>query len=275
MGTYPKVNKSVKDALVKANTFKFDSSLTKKDMVENLEFIGTSVRRFKDKLSTDDLRKYINSGMKVTNTEYTELELSQQEKHTLNFYITTHPVNSYIKMLNLLGNRFNYILPSEINEQLDSTRIAVVGLVESKTSKMTKNNTPYLNLKVSDSIDMVNMNIWSPLSTKVSDIISENEIVVFFGTIKTDTFNVGNMQLNVNGVMPLSRIGGTPLASAGARSPDDLQSIISILGAKVGAMSSVTNRHIAIFSETAYLKLEHVEELSKYQGVTYEVAYKT
>jgi hypothetical protein len=104
-------------------------------------------------------------------------------------------------------------------------------------------------------------------------MINQDEVVILYGVIQHDSYYPGNMQLKVTGLCPmLPGRGGTALASAAGRDRGALQSVISILGAKVGAIQELSHgRHVAIFSETAYLTVDNLETVSKYD-VKFELA---
>jgi len=258
------VNKLVKENLVRAGAFNWDTSYNQRTMVENTELIQKVIKKFEDKITTEEIRALVLEKMTIVDADYTAQEKLDLERTVLNFYITSHPVLQY-QLLFSLFSHINFITPSQINEQGIGTRAVVLGLVESKMMKTTARGDPFLSMKVGDQNGAINMNIWSPLAETVYPNLVDGQLVLMSGVVKEDKFRAGDNQINVSSVSTINAINGFPIGSFYAEDEPTINRIATLLDAKIGTISAkMLNRgHAVQLKELAYIRPEQYSELRK------------
>lgn len=270
---FSKITKLTKENLVKAGAFDWDMSMLKKDMIQNTELIQDIIKKFKDKLnSAEELRKIIESKLVHSQKDYTDVERLEYEKGVLNFYISSHPVMQFQPLFGLFDN-INFITPSQINEQQAGTKAIVVGLVENRTMKTTRNGDPYVMLRVCDQVSTSIMNVWNPLCHKANNVLVDNQLAMLSGTIREDKFRPGDMQLSVQSVAPLGSHSGIPISGFYAPDMVTVNRILTCLGATASAVSDAILHagHVVILKNTAYICPQHYEMLSGCKRVSYQL----
>lgn len=256
---YPTVNKSVKENLIKGWAFDADRSMTDATKLMNTENIQTLIKKFKDKLSDDQIRDILEKSIIPAQIEFTEQERLQFEKEVLRFYITSHPLTPYQQMFSMFRN-YNMVSPSDLQSINAGAKILMLGLVESKQMRTTKQGAPYMSLTVSDMIGSEYINIWSPLATQIEKQIVAGQLVLLSGAVVQDKLRPDQVQLKVNnavGIIPGAT--GIPVKEYLAKDESVGNAAAAALGARVAAASRALTRsgHVFILSETSHLKPEN------------------
>lgn len=276
MAGLTKVNKLVKENLVKAGAFNWDTSLTSKDMIENTELVGKIIKKFHGKLSIQDIAKAVAEKLVITNTEYSHQVKLSNERAVLNFYISSHPVTEYMPLLTLLPH-INFITPSQLQSQDIGTHAVMLGMVDQRDVRMTKTNKPYIKLVCSDQFEAQYFNIWEPLATKYANQVIVNQAILMKGAIRDDKLRPGENQMLIDGVLPITTVaGGIPVKEMLVADEAIGREIASILGVGVAAVSSIILKagHRVVLDATAYLRPEHYAQLRQFKGrVHYEVHF--
>lgn len=268
------VNKTIKENLVKARAFDWDATLSAKDKIENTEAIKKTLDKFMDKVDDPDiLRKQVEAKLAITGQEYDTQRRLAFELSVLSFYISSHPVTEYSMLFNLFPH-INYATPSQLQSFAPGTRLAMVGAVDTKALKLTKNNKPYLDIRLSDQMDAIVQKIWSPLASEVNNSLVPGQLAMLFGETRDDLYRPGEVQLSVSKVLPLHAIGGIPITSIHGPDEATVNQICTLIGAVIGQATSnqAYKGTIAVFSQTAYIKPQHYKELKTYRGINYGLA---
>lgn len=271
MGPYGKCTKLVKDNLVKAGAFNWDSSLTNKNKYDNVELIQKIIKKFEGKVSREQIREQIELKIVKDGADWPEADRLSYERAVLNFYISSHPVTQIAPLFNLFP-QINLIVPSQLAEQQIGTRVVVVGVVESREMKSTQKGDPYLRMRIGDQMGSIEMMIWSPLATIVYGKVNDQALVFVTGVVKEDKFRPGDVQVNVNGVVPITN-SGIPISSYYADSEPTANRVAVTLNADVGSISNAIAHmgHVVILKNTAYIRPEHYDELKNCQ-VNYQLS---
>lgn len=275
MAELGKVNKLVKENLVKAGAFDFDRLMTSMDKITNTELMGKVIKKFHGKVPDAEVERLLYEKLALTGTEYSHQVKLANERSVLNFYISSHPITEYMPLLSLLPH-YNFITPCQLQEQDVGTHAVMLGVVDAKTLKMTKTNKPYINLVCSDQFDAQHLNIWEPLATRYNGQILVNHMVLLRGAVRDDKMRPGENQLNIDSVMPITAVaGGIPVREMLVAEEHIGRQIATILGADVADVSKAILKagHRVVLSTTAYLRPEHFAQLKQYKGkVYYEVS---
>jgi DNA polymerase III alpha subunit len=271
------VNKSIKENLVKAGAFRFDTTMTAKDMVDNVELIQTLVKKYVDKLTKEEIREELMEKIVFTGNEYASQEILNNERSVLSFFISSHPALQYSRLFSLFDG-MDFISPAELQEQDDGTTVTMFGIVEQKMLKMTNGDTPkpYLTVKVSDQLASETVRIWSPLSTILNDRIIQDQLILMTGKVKPDAFIAGAKQLQVNGACAIILQGGIPVNSIMADEEYKCNQVVQLIGADVAMTNNqMLNGACAMtFKSNAYIKPDHFETLKKLKNVRYGIAFE-
>jgi DNA polymerase III alpha subunit len=221
----------------------------------------------------EEVRAQIIERIVESTTEYSEQECLNFERMVLNFYISSHPVLQYQTLFSMFP-QISFITPSQINAQTPGSRAIVLGLVEQKNMKTTKNGDPFLSLKIGDHMGSVLNNIWSPLATKVAPTIVDNQLVLLSGQIKEDKFRPGDNQLHVYDVLPINTTAGFPVYSFYGEDEVTCNRILTLLGAQASSISDkVLNTGCCVMlKELMFIKPEHIVELRKCGRAHYMLA---
>lgn len=270
------INKTVKENIVKAGGFDWDTSLTHVEKIQNTELIQKIIKKFEDKLDATQIRQLILERIVCGGPALAEQERLAQEREVLNFYISSHPVLEFQSLFSLF-DQYNFIIPSQIASTNIGTQIIMVGVLENKEMKPTKTGTQYVNMKVGDHISSRFMKIWSPLSNKVFDQLLVNNLVLLHGTVKEDKFLPDDNQVNINGIIPVTATsGGIPINEFIAKTEEIARNVISILGAQENSISDsiLQTGHVVTLKNTAYIRASHFDQLKPLIGkVHYAIAF--
>jgi len=279
------VNKTVKENLVKAGAFAWDTTLTAKDMYNSIVPIQDRLGRKPAKGFRDHTQLDLIQVMKITGEEFSETERQEMERTVLNFYISGHPAQTYHRLIPYLATDSDalYCTPSELNTEIEpdeetdrqgtpliGRRISLIGVVGEKEYKITKNGKPYINMTISDQFDKRKVMIWSPLATQVWPTLYDNCPVMVTGVLKEDNFRPGEVQLQVHSCLLLSN--GFPLRGVVVDSMPKVDKAAQILGAEPVSTTIIRtpNGNMAVpFKYEARLSPGHFDSLKDLSGVTF------
>lgn len=272
------INKTVKENLIKAGAFNFDQSLIYMDKINNIELIHKIIKKFADKVDSIELRKLILERLVLSppGTALAEQTRLANEREVLNFYISGHPVLEFQALFSLF-DQYNFTIPSQIAATDIGTRVLMVGILESKEMKTTKNGKPYINMVVGDHISSRYMKVWSPLSTAVFNHLPPDNLILINGIVKEDNYAPDDNQVSIDHILAITPTsGGIPIKEFLADSEEVAREVISIIDAKEGSISEgiLQAGHVVTLKETAYLRIHHFDQLKKLTGkVHYAIAF--
>lgn len=273
MASHSRVNKLVKENLVKSGAFNWDPSYDQKTKVDNTELIQKVIKKFEDKMPQDEVRTQIIEKMAPALQDYTNQEKLDFERSVLNFYISSHPVLQYQALFELFPH-INFITPAQLNDQAIGSRALMLGLIEQKNGKTTKDNKPFLALKIGDQLGSIQQNIWSPLCTQVDPTLVVNGLVLLSGQVKEDKFKMGDNQLSVYGVMPINALHGIPITSFYGEDIPTVNRILTLLNVPAASISDrlLNQGHLVMLKEKGYIKPEIALELRRCGRAHYQLS---
>jgi DNA polymerase III subunit alpha len=256
------VNKIVKENLVKAGAFSWDTSFNQKTLVTNTELIQLIVKKFANKLSPEEIKAQIRTNIAPCDVDYTEQEKLGLEQAVLNFYISSHPVLQYQGLFSLFQH-VNLITPSQLNDQDVGSRVIMLGVIEDKAIKTTKNGNPYLSMTLGDNIGQIKQMIWSPLAEQCNQATTTHQLILLHGKVKEDRFRAGDNQLDVKGMMPITATHGLPITSFYAKDVPTANRILATLDATAADISDrlMNQGHMVTIKGTAYIRPEMASKL--------------
>ena len=221
------VPSSVIENLIKAGSFGWDDVMTDKDKMACLEKIQKLAKR-KKKVENFEFTVIGETVDLRLGKEYDKLERSAMEREALNFYVSGHPVSNYTKFLSILTADGRIVTPSQVCNAKPKDAIVILGLLQKKEMKMTKNNKPYLQIKVQDQFGEITMRVWEPLAQQVWPMIQEGSICVVRGSAETDKFREGQMDVYVKSLYTVT--GGLPVKGFKTDSQELVLSVCKHIG---------------------------------------------
>lgn len=251
----PSVNKTAKVNLVKSGAFSWDKMLCDRDKVDNIDVINKWAKKKNKKFDGSKVSP-IEIAMKlegVNGHEYTDLEKSQNERESLNSFITGHPAAIYHKLSNYLerGN-VRVMMPSHIaNMECEiGESVLLVGMIDYIYRKQTRENPergfpsrPYLNISMSDSGGSIIINVWWPLCEDLQKILVANEIAMFECVVKPDKFRDDRVMLRVDNAINLTN--GLPIQGVFRLNGYDPGEVVNHIGGIVNNISVLGPRRYA------------------------------
>jgi len=251
----PSVNKTAKVNLVKAGAFTWDKMLCDRDKVDNIDVINKWAKKKNKKFDGSKVSP-IEIAMKlegVNGHEYTELEISQNERESLNSFITGHPAAIYHRLSTHLerGNT-RVVMPVHIaNMECEiGESVLVVGMIDYIYRKQTKENPergfpsrPYLNISLSDSEGFIVTNVWWPLCEDLQKILVAGEIAMFECVVKPDKFRDDKVMLRVDNAINLAN--GLPVQGVFRLNGHDPSEVVNHIGGIVNNISVLGPRKYA------------------------------
>lgn len=112
---------------------------------------------------------------------WTEMEVSRQEKLSVGFYLTSHPLDDYksiledLKILNIAD--YEEIKPGD--------RITLAGIVSSLQVRHSKKGNRFCIFRLEDQSSGVKCLAWSEAYTKFADCLKEDELLIVEGKVET------------------------------------------------------------------------------------------
>lgn len=228
------VNKTVIENLIKAGGFHADEILTDRDKLKAVEI---AQKLSKKKSTVDELAIISKCSESLEHIEFTPLERAELERSVLNFYISGHPVASYMKYISILQSDRHLITPNQLKECDVGDAVIILGLCSSKEMKMTKNDKPYVSMKLQDQFAEIFSRIWYPQSTTVWPLLQQSGILLVKGNVVADKFRDGELDIKVQHIIPVTR--GLPIKGLSCESRQDAENVCSILNIKPQSLTDV------------------------------------
>jgi DNA polymerase-3 subunit alpha len=192
-------NKKVIEALVKSGSFDFLGD-PRKVLFDSLESTADSAQRIKDEKERGQSslfgsagapapgRPAAESGRRYTGAEWPEDEKLRNEKETLGFYITGHPLNKFGDELKLFANATTETLHQHIDEVVNIGGI-VSQIKKSKIKKGPNEGKLMAKFILDDQHGSVDVVVFSDLYSKYARWL-ENGIAVLLTAAVKDTGGV-------------------------------------------------------------------------------------
>jgi DNA polymerase-3 subunit alpha len=259
------VPSSVIENLIKAGSFSWDDTMPDKDKTACLEKIQKLAKR-KKKIENFEFTVIGETVELRFGKEYDKLERSALEREALNFYVSGHPVSNYTKFLGIMASDGRIITPSQVQNAEAKESVVILGLLQKKEMKMTKNNKPYLQVRVQDQFGEVVMRVWDPLAQQIWPLIQEGSICVVRGGIENDKFREGMMDVYVRNLYTVT--GGLPIKGFKADTDDLILSVCRHIGVVPTAVIPVAGWGImAHLSEPLMMTPDALEPLRGYDNL--------
>ena len=177
------LNKKSMEALIKAGAF--DNFAERNQLLQNLERMLEIARENNKNGNSKQIGLFasanvkINSDIKLEPAPFaTEFEKLGWEKELLGLYVSSHPLNSFKK---LLENKTVAI--SKINASMVDKKLIVGGLISSVKKIITKKGQPMLFMKLEDLTGKLEVVIFPNLLERNPHALQENKIVFIAGRV--------------------------------------------------------------------------------------------
>lgn len=170
--------------------------------------------------------------------EWTPKEISEKEKNSIGFYISSHPLDSFAETLSGLGikNLADY-------EDLKyNDRVCLAGIVSSLQVKYSKRGNRFCIFRFEDKSAGVKCLVWSEAFEKYKDFLRNDELLILEGKIES---NEGQeYTVIVETVRHISEVVSTRAKSLEVILPESfdedlIEDLFSILGGKSGQCSVI------------------------------------
>jgi DNA polymerase-3 subunit alpha len=221
------VTKTVIENLVKAGSFTWDEMFTDKDKIAIVEKVQKIIKKKKFNIDEYALTVYAETEEIRKGEEYSKLERSAMEREVLNFYVSGHPVTAYAKYIPLLHTEGRLVTPSQVKQCDIDSAIIILGLLQKKEMKMTKNNKPFVVLRLQDQFGEYSVRVWDPLATAIWPTLVEGAITVVRGTTQEPFFEGGGVDVYVKSVASVAN--GLPIRGYVVDSPEKIDTVTSKL----------------------------------------------
>lgn len=185
-----KVNKRVIEALIKCGAFDSTGACRSQMMavLEDAISFGQRVQREKGdpQLGLFDMGgtspSLINAPPLPNITEWDQSQLLTNEKDSLGFYISGHPLSGYEDIL----EKFTSADTLTIQEIADKTAIRIGGLVRGVKVIRTKKGEPMAFVTLEDMHGTVEITVFSSLYAEIVDLLVEDNPVLVQGEVQRD-----------------------------------------------------------------------------------------
>jgi DNA polymerase-3 subunit alpha len=177
------LNKKSMEALIKAGAF--DEFEERAKLLANLERMLEIARENNKNINTKQIGLFASAGVKI-NSEIklepakpaSEFEKLGWEKELLGLYVSSHPLNSFKK---LLEKRTIPVI--KIDKDFVEKKIVIGGLVSSVKKIITKNGKPMLFMKLEDLTGKVEVVIFPNLLERNPRALEEGKIIFVAGRV--------------------------------------------------------------------------------------------
>lgn len=119
--------------------------------------------------------------------EFTLSEILDMEKETIGFYISGHPLDEYVKDMELIKtDLIGKIVPSdsgEVSDYKDGSMVKVLCIISRSKVKITKNNNTMAFLTVEDQTGSIECLVFPQILGKVSALVNEGRVVVLVAKV--------------------------------------------------------------------------------------------
>lgn len=242
----PSINKTVKVALIKAGAFSWDTIITDRNKLDNIDVISKIIRKKNKNFDGTKIPSVqILLECFIDGVEFTDIQKQQNEKDSLNSFITGHPASIYQRLYPYLERGDTKILcPSLLNSCVPGESVLVIGMIDSiKRKLITKEganfNKPYLSIAISDGAASILMNVWYPLCDELLNKLTEKHVAMFECITRKDKFREGELSLQVNNAIMINN--GLPIQGIFTNNIDS-NIIMNKLGGVVESTIDIGNR---------------------------------
>jgi len=176
------LNKKSMEALIKAGAF--DQFEERNKLLQNLERMLEIAREDNKNKNTNQIGLFasttiVTNDIKLNDAQpASEFEKLGWEKELLGLYVSSHPLNSFKK---LLEKRTTPLI--RVDRTLVDKKIIVGGLISSVKKIITKNGKPMLFLKLEDLTAKAEVVIFPNLLERNPNALQENKIVLVAGRV--------------------------------------------------------------------------------------------
>jgi len=177
------LNKKSMEALIKAGAF--DQFEERNQLLQNLEKMLEIARENNKNQNSNQIGLFANTSAKISHdikldpaTPATTFEKLGWEKELLGLYVSSHPLNSFKK---LLENKT--VALAKIDKSFVNKKIVIGGLVSSVKKIITKNGKPMLFLKIEDLTSKAEVVIFPNLLERNPGALQENKIIFVAGRV--------------------------------------------------------------------------------------------
>ena len=177
------LNKKSMEALIKAGAF--DQFEERNKLLQNLEKMLEIARENNKNQNSNQIGLFANASAKINYeiklepaTPATTFEKLGWEKELLGLYVSSHPLNSFKK---LLENKTIALV--KIDKSFVNKKIVIGGLVSSVKKIITKNGKPMLFLKLEDLTSKAEVVIFPNLLERNPKALQENKIIFVAGRV--------------------------------------------------------------------------------------------
>ncbi len=187
-------NKKVIEALIKSGSFDF-LGRTRRDLFDSVEATADSAQRIKDEKERGQSSLFgsvaaaapaaggARSGRPYTAPEWPEDEKLRNEKETLGFYITGHPLNKFADELRLFANATTETLHQHIDEVVNIGGM-VSQLKKSKIKKGPNEGKLMAKFILDDQHGSVDVVVFSDLYAKYAKWLENGVAVLLTASVK-------------------------------------------------------------------------------------------
>ena len=187
-------NKKVIEALIKSGSFDFLGQ-SRRALFESLEATADSAQRIKDEKERGQSSLFgsvgtpapggqaAESGRRYTIPEWPEDEKLRNEKETLGFYITGHPLNKYANELKLFANAATDTLHQHVDETVNIAGI-ISQIKRSKIKKGPNEGKLMAKFILDDQHGSVDVVVFSDLYAKYARWLENGVAVLLTASVK-------------------------------------------------------------------------------------------
>jgi DNA polymerase-3 subunit alpha len=256
------VNKTVIENLIKAGAFSFDTILTDRD---KLKVVETAQKLAKKNSKVDEFAVIAKCSENLEQTEFTPLEKAALERGVLNFYISGHPVSTYTKYISMLESDAHIITPTQLKECQVQEQVLIVSLCAQKEMKVTKNDKPFISMKLQDQFGEIYCRIWHPQSTVIWPMLADGGILLVKGIVQHDRFRDGELDVKVQHVQTISQ--GLPITGFVCQTDAQLSSVSEAFGVAPTEPIRLPQGIICQLPQTYTVPHSILDQIMKMKGV--------
>jgi DNA polymerase III subunit alpha len=253
------VNKTVKENLVKAGAFTWDDMISDADKLACIERIQNVLKK---KPYAEDVA--ILCACELTNREITKTERAEFEREVLSFYISGHPLTSYMAMGSLFAaDDWNIITVSQLKEVGVSRNVAMMGMITGCEIRLSKRGTQFAKLSVQDQFVSTTCVVFDEeLAIRLGAQLTKGTIVAIRGVTTESNFRDGEIDIKVQDVVQLS--AGIPIIAVNVDDsrPLDYYKTYFNQDSWQSVQSQPSNRWLAAFKQQLFVNPAHLDQIA-------------
>lgn len=138
--------------------------------------------------------------------EWSDKELLEKEKDVLGFYVSTHPLDSFLPQTKRIFHQSIQQI-TQTNKNADPTQettVTCIGFVKSRREIVTKKGDRMCFLAIEDATDSAEIIIFPKLFASINQLLSTHTIFLFKGTI--DGAQQNSCKIKANICIPLDQL---------------------------------------------------------------------